>query len=78
MYLLAIVVKSHFTKAKTFIIYLKLGCVSIKCDNPTAISATKNLVLHSHTKYVVKGDAVFEYKDAKNQIIDIFTNPLTT
>lgn len=31
---------------------LKLGCVSIKCDNTIVISLTKNNVLHSHTKHM--------------------------
>lgn len=53
--------------------------------NTRAISLTKNLILHSLTKYmkiihnflrdhVKKGDIVFEYVDTKNQLVDIFIN----
>lgn len=30
---------------------LKLGCIRIKCDNTSAISLAKNLVLHSRSKH---------------------------
>jgi len=66
---------------------LKLGCVSIKCDNTSAINLTKNPVLHWRTKHieiqhhffrdhVEKKDVTFEYVDTKSQLADIFTNPL--
>jgi hypothetical protein len=68
---------------------LKLGCVSIKCDNTNAINLTKNLVLHSRTKHieiqhhflkdhVEKKDVTFEYVDTKCQLADIFTKPLSS
>jgi hypothetical protein len=59
------------------------------CDNASAINLTKNLVLHSRTKYieiyhhflrdhVEKWDVIFEHVDRKNQLVDIFTKPLAT
>lgn len=64
-----------------------LDHIPIKCDNTSAISISKNLVLHSRTKHieirhhflrdhVLKDDCVLEFVDTKNQLADIFTKPL--
>jgi len=66
-----------------------LDHIPIKCDNTSAINISKNPVLHSRTKHieirhhfirdhVLKGDVVLEFVDTKNQIVDIFTKPLST
>jgi hypothetical protein len=63
--------------------------VLIMCDNTSAIMISKNLVLYSRTKhidirryftrdYVEKWDIKFIHIDTKNQIVDIFTEPLNT
>jgi len=76
-----------WTKQQLLEYDLKLGCVPIKCDNTSAISLTKNHVLHSRTKHieirhhflkdhVEKKDVSFEYVDTKDQLTDIFTKPL--
>lgn len=68
---------------------IQLKRIPIKCDNMSAINLTKNLVLHSRTKYieirhhflcdhVKKEDVVFEHVHTKNQLADIFTKPLGT
>ena len=61
--------------------------ISIKCDNTSAISISKNLVLHSKTKHipikyhflreqVVQKVVKLEYVPTKEQTADIFTKPL--
>lgn len=68
---------------------LKFGRIAIKCENTSAISLTKNLVLHWRTKHieiqhhflrvrVEKGVIIFEYIDTKNQLADIFTKTLSS
>jgi hypothetical protein len=61
--------------------------ITIKCDNTSAISISKNLVMHSKTKHIPTKyhflkDQVTQkivkivYLDTKEQIADIFTKPL--
>ena len=61
--------------------------ISIKCDNTSAISTSKNLVLHSKTKHipikyhflkekVVEKIVKMEYVPTKEHTIDIFKKPL--
>ena len=56
--------------------------ISIKCDNTSAISISKNPVLHSKTKYhflreqVAQKIVKLEYVPTKEQTDDIFTKPL--
>ena len=61
--------------------------ISIKCDNKSAISISKNYVLHSKTKHipikyhflrekVAQKVVKLEYVPKKEQTIDIFTKPL--
>lgn len=68
---------------------LKLGCLLIECDITSAISLTKNPVLHSQTKHihirhhflrnhVKKGDVIFEYVNTKSQLANIYTKPLSS
>ena len=62
--------------------------ISIKCDNTSAISISKNPVLHSKTKHipikyhflreqVAQKVVKLEYVATKEQTTDIFTKPLT-
>ena len=66
---------------------IKLGCISIKCDNTSAINLTKNPVMHSRTKHidirhhflrdhVLKNDVKLDFVDTSAQLADIFTKPL--
>ena len=59
----------------------------INCDNTSAISMSKNPVMHSRTKHIpikyhflreqVSEKVVkLEYVDTKEQVVDIFTKPL--
>ena len=61
--------------------------VPIKYDNTSVILITKNLVQHSHTKYIDvrhhfirdhhnKKDIIFGFIPSKFQVADIFINPL--
>ena len=61
--------------------------IPIYCDNMSAISISKNLVLHSQTKHIpIKYDFLreqvneqqvqLEYVNTKEQVADIFTKPL--
>ena len=61
--------------------------ISVFCDNTRTISISKNPVIHSKTNYIltkyhfvskqVDENAIkLEYVDTKEQITDIFTNPL--
>ena len=61
--------------------------ISIKCDNKSAISISKNPVLHSKTKHipikyhflreqVAQKVVKLEYVPTKEQTADIFTKPL--
>jgi hypothetical protein len=61
--------------------------ISIKCDNTSAISISKNPVLHSKTKHipikyhflreqVAQKIVKLDYVSTKEQIADIFTKPL--
>jgi len=67
---------------------LKLDHIPIRCDNTSAINLSKNPILHSRTKHieirhhfledhVEKGDHILEFVDTKNQLVDIFTKPLS-
>ena len=66
---------------------IKLECVSIKCDNTSAINLTKNPIQHSRTKHidikhhfirdlVLTKEVKVEYVSTLNQLADIFTKPL--
>ena len=61
--------------------------ISIKCDNTSAISMSKNPVLHSKTKHIpikyhflreqeAQKIVKLDYVSTKEQIADIFTKPL--
>ena len=61
--------------------------IPILCDNTSAISISKNPEMHSKTKHipikfhflreqVTKKNNKLEYVETKEQITDIFTNPL--
>lgn len=61
--------------------------ITIYCDNASAISLSKNPVMHSKTKHipikyhflreqVAEQNINFEYINSKEQIADIFTKPL--
>ena len=61
--------------------------VPIKCDNPSAISISKNLVQHSRTKHIEirhhflrdhaqKGDITLDFVRTEDQLADIFTKSL--
>jgi hypothetical protein len=61
--------------------------VSIMCDNTSAISISKNPVMHSKTKHipikyhflreqVLEQKVKLEYVPSKEQVVDIFTKPL--
>ena len=62
--------------------------VSIKCDNISVISISKNLIQHSRTKHIEiihhflrdraqNGDITLEIVSTKDQLADIFTKPLS-
>ena len=62
--------------------------VPIFCDNTSVINITKNHVQHSRTKYIeirhhfirdhaLKRDIFIEFVDTHNQLVDIFTKPLS-
>jgi len=61
--------------------------IPLKCDNTSAITLSKNPVMHSRTKYIEirphflrdhisKGDCCIEFIDSEHQLADIFTKPL--
>ena len=61
--------------------------ISILCDNTSAISISKNPIMHSKTKHipikyhflseqVLKQKVKLEYVPSKEQVADIFTEPL--
>jgi hypothetical protein len=61
--------------------------IPIYCDNKSAISISKNLVMHSKTKHipikyhflweqVAEKNIIVEYVGTKEQVEDIFTKPL--
>ena len=61
--------------------------ITIYCDNTSAISLSKNPVMHSKTKHipikyhflreqVAEQNIILEYINTKEQIVDIFTKPL--
>eukprot|EP00253_Pinus_taeda_P006164 PITA_06164 len=61
--------------------------IPIFCDNTSAISISKNLLMHSKTKHILikyhfvreqvaKTNIKLEYLGTKEQIVDIFTKPL--
>eukprot|EP00253_Pinus_taeda_P007692 PITA_07692 len=61
--------------------------ISILCDNTSAISISKNLVMHSKTKHipikyhflyeqVLEQKVNLEYVPSKEHVVDIFTKPL--
>ena len=62
--------------------------VPIKFDNTSVISTSKNLMQHSRTKHTEirhyflrdhaqKGDITLEFVSTKDQLVDIFTKPLS-
>ena len=62
--------------------------VSIKCENTRAINISKNPVQHSRTKHIKirhhflrdhaqKGNITLEFVSTKDQLVDIFTKPLS-
>ena len=62
--------------------------VPIYCDNQSAINISKNLVMHSHTKHidvryhfirehVLNGNVEIEFVPSSDQLVDIFTKPLS-
>lgn len=62
--------------------------ISIMCDNTSAINISKNIVMHSKTKnipikfhflreQVLANDSRLEYMATKDQLVDIFTKPLS-
>ena len=62
--------------------------ITTYCDNTSAISLNKNLVMHSKTKHVpikyhflhekvVEQNIILEYINTKEQIADIFTKPFS-
>ena len=67
---------------------IKLDNVPIRCDNTSVINLSKNLILYSRTKHIevrhhfireqVPNESVsLEYISTENQLIDIFTKPLS-
>ena len=61
--------------------------ITVYCDNTSAISLSKNPVMHSNTKHipikyhflrekVVEKNIKLEYINTKEQIVDIFTKSL--
>jgi len=67
---------------------IDLGCVSILCDNTSAINISKNPVQHSRTKHieirhhflrdhVAKEDFKLEFIETSKQLADVFTKPLS-
>ena len=66
---------------------IKPECVSIKCDNTSAINLSKNPIQHSRTKHidikhhfirdlVSNKEVKIEYVSTLNQLADIFTKAL--
>ena len=62
--------------------------VPIKCDNTSAINISKNHIQHSRTNHIEirhhflrdhaqKGDIKLEFVSTKDQLINIFTKPLS-
>ena len=67
---------------------IKLDQIPILCDNTSAINLSKNPIQHSRTKHieirhhflrdhVKKGDVVIKFVSTENQLVDIFTKPLS-
>ena len=66
---------------------IKLDHIPNKCDNTSAINLSKNLIQHSRISikmrhhflkdHVQKGDVVVEFVSTENQLVDIFTKPLS-
>ena len=61
--------------------------ITIYCDNTSAISLSKNPIMHSNTKHipikyhflcdqVAEQNIKLEYINTKEKIVDIFTKPL--
>ena len=61
--------------------------IPIYCDNTSAISISKNPMMHSKTKHIpiryhflqelaTEKNIIFEYVGTKEQVEDIFTKPL--
>ena len=66
---------------------LSLSRIPLLCDNESSIKLTKNPVLHQRTKHIdirhnflrdheAKGDISMQYVGMKEQLADIFTEPL--
>ena len=62
--------------------------IPIYCDNTSAMSISKNLVMHSKTKHipikyhflreqVAEKNIIVEYVGTKEQVADIFTKPIS-
>ena len=75
-------------KTNTYDFDLSFEHVPIKYDNTSAISISKNHVQHSRTKHIEirhhflrdhaqKGDITLEFVSTKDQLVDIFTKPLS-
>jgi predicted DNA-binding protein (MmcQ/YjbR family) len=67
---------------------LNIDYISIKCDNTSAISLSKNHIHYSRTKhievrhhflrdYTMKDDIVLEFVSIKYQLVDFFTKLLS-
>ena len=66
---------------------LSQGCMTLYCDNLSAMAMTKNSVYHSRTKHidirhhyirdlVENKDVVLTHVDTKHQLADLLTKPL--
>lgn len=67
---------------------VNLGSISLKCDSTSAINISKNPIMNSRTKHieirhhflrdhVLKYDIDIFFIDTQNQLVDIFTKPLS-
>ena len=76
-----------FKKLMTCIMIEIKDPIVIYCDNASAINISKNLVMHTKTKHIAikyhflrelvqDKEVRLKYVNTKEQIVDIFTNPL--
>ena len=67
---------------------VNLDQIPILCDNTSAINLSKNPIQHLRTKdieirhhflrdHVQKGDVVIKFVSTENQLVNIFTKPLS-